>query len=106
VLIARDLVHRCRSLTRSLLELDPELEQRTARTAPELLKLPGGGVITAAKLLAEIGPIDRFHTNAQLARHSGIAPLEASSGRLQRHRLDAARLTPNTTTDKEQHWRR
>jgi Transposase IS116/IS110/IS902 family/Transposase, Mutator family len=29
------------------------------------------------------GPAD-----AQLARHSGVAPLEASSGRTQRHRLD------------------
>ena len=44
--------------------------------------------ISAAKLLAEIGPIGRFQTDAQLARHSGAAPLEASSGRVQRHRLD------------------
>src|SRR5437867_11156369 len=48
----------------------------------------GCAAVTAAKLLAEIGPIDRFRTEAQLARHSGVAPLEASSGRLQRHRLD------------------
>jgi transposase len=88
VRIARDLVSRCRSLTRSILELDRELEQQTAQTAPALLELPGCGVMTAAKLLAEIGPIDRFHTDAQLARHSGVAPLEASSGRVQRHRLD------------------
>ena len=44
--------------------------------------------MTAAKLLAEIGPISRFKSDAQLARHSGVAPLEASSGRTQRHRLD------------------
>ena len=63
---------------------------RTAdrETAPALLELPGCGAVTAAKLLAEIGPIDRFKTDAQLARHSGVAPLEASSGRIQRHRLD------------------
>ena len=30
----------------------------------------------------------RFRSEAQLARHSGVAPLEASSGRTQRHRLD------------------
>ena len=42
----------------------------------------------AAKLLAEIGPVGRFENDAQLARHSGVAPLEASSGRIQRHRLD------------------
>ena len=58
------------------------------RRAPALLELPGCAAVTAAKLLAEIGPIDRFKSDAQLARHSGVAPLEASSGRIQRHRLD------------------
>jgi transposase len=88
VRVARELVARCRSLTRTIVELDAELEQRTAETAPALLELPGCGALTAAKLLAEVGPIDRFQTDAQLARHSGVAPLEASSGRVQRHRLD------------------
>src|SRR5215207_4803751 len=88
VRLARQLVARCRSLTRTISELDRELEQRTAETAPALLELPGCGALTAAKLLAEIGPIGRFQSDAQLARHSGVAPLEASSGRVQRHRLD------------------
>ena len=44
--------------------------------------------MSAAKLLCEIGPIDRFRTDAQLARHAGVAPLDASSGKHQRHRLD------------------
>jgi transposase len=88
VRVARDLVVRCRSLTRTIAALDRELEQRTAETAPALLELPGCGALTAAKLLAEIGPIGRFQSDAQLARHSGVAPLEASSGRVQRHRLD------------------
>jgi transposase len=70
--IARELVNPCRSLTRAIPELERELEQRTAQTAPALLELPGCGVMTAAKLLAEIGPVDRFR----------------SSGRVQRHRLD------------------
>jgi transposase len=86
--IARELVSRCRTLTRSIGELDRELEQRTMETAPALLGLPGCGTLTVAKLLAEVGPIDRFHSDSQLARHSGVAPLEASSGRVQRHRLD------------------
>jgi transposase len=88
VRIARELVNRCRSLTRAITELDHELEQRAAAVAPALLELPGCGAVTAAKLLAEIGPISRFKTDAQLARHSGVAPLQASSGKSQRHRLD------------------
>jgi hypothetical protein len=43
VRIARELVSRCRSLTRTIIELDQELEQRTIQTAPALLELPGCG---------------------------------------------------------------
>src|SRR3954452_7374620 len=88
VRLARELVASCRSLDRTIAALDRELEQRTAQLAPALLELPGCGAITAAKLLAEIGPVERFQRDAQLTRHSGVAPLEASSGRIQRHRLD------------------
>jgi len=88
VRLARELVARCRSLNRTIGELDQELEQRAAGIAPALLELPGCAAVTAAKLLAEIGPVDRFKSDAQLARHCGVAPLEASSGRVQRHRLD------------------
>ena len=88
VRIARELVTRCRSMNKTISELDQELEQRTDQIAPELLEVPGCGPLTAAKLLAEIGPLDRFKTDAQLARHSGVAPLQASSGKVQRHRLD------------------
>jgi transposase len=88
VRIARDLVARCRSLTRSVLELERELAERTQSLAPALLRLPGCGSLGAAKLLCEIGPIERFASDAQLARHAGVAPLEASSGKHRRHRLD------------------
>jgi transposase len=88
VRIARELISRCRALTRSILDLDRELHSRTTAIAPRLLELPGCAALTAAKLLCEIGPIDRFRSDAQLARHAGVAPLDASSGEHQRHRLD------------------
>jgi transposase len=88
VRLARELVSIIRQLNRAIAELDGELAERTAQMAPTLLELPGCATLTAAKLLAEIGPIDRFKSDAQLARHAGVAPLEASSGRTQRHRLD------------------
>jgi transposase len=86
--IARELVGRCRSLTRTIPELDRELQARTEQSAPRLLTLPGCGPLSAAKLLGELGPIERFDTDAQLARHAGVAPLEAGSGKHQRHRID------------------
>src|SRR5215207_3151186 len=88
VQIARELLSRCRSLTRTILALDRELQARIKKTAPALLELPGCGPLIAAKLLGEIGPIERLDTDAQLARHAGVAPLEASSGKQRRHRLD------------------
>jgi transposase len=86
--IARDLLGRCRSLTRAIGELDRELQTMTQTLAPRLLQLPGCGPLSAAKLLCEIGPIGRFPSDAKLARHAGVAPLDASSGKRQRHRLD------------------
>ena len=88
VRIARELLGRCRSLGRAIAELDRDLHDRTSRLAPRLLELPGCGPLSAAKLLCEIGPIGRFRSDAQLARHAGVAPLDASSGKHQRHRLD------------------
>ena len=88
VRIARDLLARCRALTRSIAELERELQERPQALAPALLELPGCGPLGAAKLLCEIGPIERFPSDAQLARHAGVAPLEASSGTQRRHRLD------------------
>lgn len=88
VRIARDLLGRCRALSRSVGELERELQARTQELAPRLLELAGCGALSAAKLLCEIGPIERFRSDAQLARHAGVAPLEASSGKRRRHRLD------------------
>lgn len=88
VRIARDLVARCRASTREIVALERELEARTQTLAPRLLELPGCGPLSAAKLLCEIGPIERFRSDARLARPAGVAPLEASSGKQRRHRLD------------------
>ena len=88
VRIARELLARCRTPHPLDQRARPRTRARTHATAPALLELPGCGALSAAKLLCEIGPIERFRTDAQLARHAGVAPLEASSGKHQRHRLD------------------
>jgi transposase len=41
-----------------------------------------------AKFIGEIAGIDRFTSDAQLARLAGCAPIPVSSGRTDRHRLD------------------
>jgi transposase len=88
VRIARELVARCRELTRRERELQRELGALVRTQAPALLELPGCGVLTAAKLVGETAGIDRFANEAQLAMHAGAAPLPASSGNRRRHRLN------------------
>jgi transposase len=65
-----------------------ELAVLVALEAPSLLELPGCGVLTAAKLIGEIAGSERFANDARLAMHAGAAPLPASSGNRQRHRLN------------------
>jgi transposase len=88
VSIARSLLRRCRTLTHEAKELELELARRVRAEAPMLLQLPGCGVLTAAKLLAEVGGVERFASDAKLAMHAGVAPLDASSGDQRRHRLN------------------
>ena len=45
-------------------------------------------MLLAAKFIGEIAGIDRFSSDAQLARMAGCAPIPVSSGRSDRHRLD------------------
>jgi transposase len=87
VRICRELVTRIGEITRRETELKAELRQAVRAYAPQLLDLPGCAELTAAKLVGEIGGYGRFATDAKLARHAGCAPIEASSGIRQRHRL-------------------
>jgi transposase len=88
VRIARDMISRVRDLTRTITQLYEQLAGLVKQVAPQLLAERGLGVLIAAKLIGEIAGIDRFTSDAQLARISGCAPIPVSSGRSDRHRLD------------------
>jgi transposase len=53
-----------------------------------LLALPGVGALTAARLVAEAGDVERFRSPAAFAMLAGVAPIPASSGEVQRMRLN------------------
>jgi transposase len=76
------------SLTRTLLDLEAELKDLVTQTAPHLLAETGVGALTAARLLGEIAGIDRFSSDAKLARIAGCPPVPISSGQSHRYRLD------------------
>lgn len=68
--------------------IEKQLTQLLPEAGHTLMTIPGIGLIGAATLLGEIGDITRFPTPAAFAAWSGTAPLDASSGRHQRHRLN------------------
>jgi transposase len=88
ITIARDMVRRAGELSRATKDLYDKLAALVKQVAPQLLAEPGIGVLLAAKFIGEIAGIDRFTTDAQLARMAGCAPIPVSSERSDRYRLD------------------
>lgn len=88
--IASELVEDCRRLTGRIDALERQIALIVARLAPELVRIPGCGALTAARIVAEVADIGRFASPARLARYAGVAPVPASSGAVVRHRLDRA----------------
>jgi transposase len=69
--------------------LDRELETLVRRCAPTLLEIYGVGINTAAILLVAAGDNPhRLKSEAAFAHLCGVAPLDASSGKTVRHRLN------------------
>jgi transposase len=55
---------------------------------PLLLELPGVGVVTAAQVIISWSHAGRLRSEAAFAMLGGAAPIEASSGKITRHRLN------------------
>jgi transposase len=88
VRVIREQLARIRELTVQVNAVERELRPLVRRHAGALLALPGIGTINAARLIAEVADVRRFRTEAKLALYAGVAPLDASSGRQRRHRLN------------------
>jgi transposase len=85
--IGQELTVAMGALTARIDRLAGQLGQRVAQLAPNLLSLPGCGVLTAAKLIAETAGVARVRSEAGFAMPAGVAPIPVSSGRTARHRL-------------------
>jgi transposase len=85
----RALAQRHAQLTTEIAALDVHLAALVQRINPALLELNGVGVDVAGQLLVTAGGNpDRIHTEPKFAMLCGVAPLPASSGRTNRHRLN------------------
>jgi transposase len=85
----RRLARRHRALTEEIHELDAELRELTKLAAPDLLALNGVGPDVAGQILTTAGDNPgRLRSEAAFAHLCGVAPVPASSGRRDRHRLN------------------
>jgi transposase len=83
------LGRRVQVLEEEITGLDELIASRVQETAPRLLELFGVGIDTGAALLVTAGDNpERLHSEAAFARLCGAAPVEASSGKVTRYRLD------------------
>lgn len=71
-----------------LAEVEEQLHTLVQELAPELLAECGVGSFCAAQLLVASGDPARMRTDASFAALAGTSPVDASSGRQQRHRLN------------------
>jgi transposase len=67
-----------------------ELKTLVLARGSRLMDLPGVGPIVAARILADVGDVARFADSNRFASWTGTAPLDASSGEQNRHRLSRA----------------
>lgn len=87
-LALRSLARRHQTLTAEIADLDTQLRPLVERACPELLAIHGVGYETAAQLLITAGDNpDRITSEASFAALCGVAPIPASSGKTNRHRL-------------------
>jgi len=85
--VLKSLARRVQAATVEADELEQELLAHVRALAPSLLDEPGVGPIVAAQLIVSWSHRGRLRSEACFARLAGVAPVPASSGQTQRHRL-------------------
>jgi transposase len=94
----RSVARRYKVLSEEIAQLDVQLDRLVLETAPELVSLLGIGTDHAATLLTVVGDnSQRLRSEASFASLCGVSPVEASSGKVVRHRLNLKKATGRPT---------
>jgi transposase len=88
--LAVELISELEAIDRKIKTVKKELTVLVIARGSTLLDLHGIGPSGAARLLADVGDIHRFADRDKFASWNGTAPLDASSGQQNRHRLSRA----------------
>jgi transposase len=75
-------------LEREIVAMDRRIQATVRSTGTSLTSIPCVGPFIAAEILGEVGDPSRVRSKPAFAVLSGTAPLPASSGQIQRHRLN------------------
>lgn len=84
----RAVARRVRALGQEAAEYEAQVRQLVASLAPALLAERGVGPLTAAQFLLSWSHAGRIRNQDAFAKLAGVAPIPASSGRVQRYRLN------------------
>ncbi|TDE20085.1 IS110 family transposase [Nonomuraea mesophila] len=85
---AEERTRRIRDLTSEVHAADAKLTELVEQPVGHLLQMRGIGVITAALCWVSWSGPGRFRNEAAFAALAGVSPIEASSGKHTRHRLN------------------
>jgi transposase len=88
--LAKELIGELEAIDKKIKSVHRELTGLVTARGSTLLELTGIGPSSAARLLADVGDIHRFADRDKFASWNGTAPLDASSGNQERHRLSRA----------------
>ena len=88
--LTAELITELAGIDKRIKTADRELNELIDATGNSLRELHGIGPSGAARLLGDVGDITRFADKGRFASWNGTAPLDASSGDQQRHRLSRA----------------
>jgi len=98
----RDIAGRTRRRTAAedlteLVAVEAKIKKATAELkaivldrGSRLMDIHGVGPVVVARILADVGDVTRFADRSRFASWTGTAPLDASSGQQNRHRLSLA----------------
>jgi transposase len=88
VVAMRSTARRALACEQEAAELEAQLDKMVRRLAPELLEQLGIGPVVAGQLITSWSHHGRVRSEAAFAKLGGVAPIEASSGTIIRHRLN------------------
>ena len=88
--LASELITELAVIDKKVKAANAQLTELVAATGSSLRDLNGIGPSGAARLIGDITDISRFATPGHFASWNGTAPIDASSGEQQRHRLSRA----------------